>query len=34
MVLMFAWLFSAIKVVGKLFVDAVVGLVVDTILFG
>lgn len=31
---MFAWLFSAIKVVGKLFVDAVVGMVVDTILFG
>lgn len=31
---MFAWLFSAIKVVGRLFVDAVVGMVVDTILFG
>lgn len=31
---MFAWLFNAMKIVGKLFVDAVVGLVVDTILFG
>ena len=31
---MFAWLFNAIKVVGRLFVDAVVGMVVDTILFG
>lgn len=31
---MFTWLFSAIKVVGRLFIDAVVGMVVDTILFG
>lgn len=31
---MLAWLFNAIKVVGRLFVDAVVGMVVDTILFG
>ncbi len=31
---MFAWLFNAIKIVGRLFVDAVVGMVVDTILFG
>lgn len=31
---MFAWLFNAMKIVGKLFVDAVVGMVVDTILFG
>lgn len=31
---MLAWLFSAMKIVGKLFIDSVVGLVVDTILFG
>ena len=31
---MFAWLFNAMKIVGKLFIDAVVGMVVDTILFG